>query len=246
VVAWAVSDHVLLKELLTDPRVSKDPRQHWPKWINGEITPEWPLFTWVAVTNMFTAYGSDHRRLRKLVSTAFTPRRIEALRPRIERLTADLLDGLAATPRGETVDLREGYCYPIPVQVICELVGIADSAMRKEFGRLVDSVFHTTAGPEEVAATFADMHTVMSGLIALKRRTPGEDMTSVLIAAREEDGSRLASTSASVPHWPGWKPRSPCPPSSSASRTWRRPSRRTSCFPWNPSSPTATGACPSA
>ncbi|WP_308378023.1 cytochrome P450 [Streptomyces sp. ISL-98] len=190
-VAWAVSDYALLKELLTDPRVSKDPRRHWPAWINGEITPEWPLFTWVAVTNMFTAYGSDHRRLRKLVSTAFTARATEALRPRIERMTADLLDSLAATPQGEAVDLREEYCYPIPIQVICELFGVSDEGTRKELRRLVDGIFNTAATAEEAAATFQDIHTVLSDLVALKRRTPGDDMTSVLIAAREEDGERL-------------------------------------------------------
>ncbi|MGW0562737.1 cytochrome P450 family protein [Streptomyces sp. NPDC003016] len=190
-VAWAVSDHALLKELLTDARVSKDPRRHWPAWINGEITPEWPLFTWVAVTNMFTAYGSDHRRLRKLVSTAFTARATETLRPRIEQMTAALLDGLAAVPQGQAVDLREEYCYPIPIQVICELFGVNDEDTRKELRRLVDSIFNTAAAPEEVAATFQGMHTVLSDLVALKRREPGDDMTSVLIAAREEDGTRL-------------------------------------------------------
>lgn len=191
VVAWAVSDATLLKELLTDPRVSKDPRQHWPAWINGEITPEWPLFTWVAVTNMFTAYGADHRRLRKLVATAFTARRTAALRPRIEELTAGLIEKLAAVPAGEVVDLREEYCYPIPIQVICELFGVEDEKMREKFRTLVDSIFNTTADAEEVAATFEGIHVLLTELVALKRREPADDMTSLLIAAREEDGSRL-------------------------------------------------------
>ncbi|SHL97130.1 cytochrome P450 family protein [Actinacidiphila paucisporea] len=189
--AWAVTDQALLKELLTDPRVSKDPRQHWTAWANGEITPDWPLFTWVAVTNMFTAYGGDHRRLRKLVSMAFTARRTEAMRPWIEQLTADLLDGLAGTPAGEPVDLREAYCYPIPIQVISRLFGVEDEATSRELRRLVDNIFNTAISAEEAVATFAGIHQVLSGLVALKRETPGDDLTSVLISAREEDGSRL-------------------------------------------------------
>lgn len=192
VTAWAVTDQGLLKELLTDPRVSKDPRRHWAAWARGEITPDWPLFTWVAVANMFTAYGSDHRRLRKLVSAAFTPRRIEALRPRIEATAAELLDDLAAVPAGEVVDLREAYCYPIPIRVICALFGITDRDTSAELRTLVDGIFNTAQDAQDAAVTFLAMRTALADLIALKRRTPGDDLTSELIAAREENGSRLS------------------------------------------------------
>ncbi|MEV4436720.1 cytochrome P450 [Streptomyces sp. NPDC049585] len=190
-VAWAITSQSLLKRLLTDPRVSKDPRRHWPAWINGEISPEWPLYTWVAVTNMFTAYGSDHRRLRTLVAKAFTARRTAALRPRIEAMVADILDGLAALPPGEPTDLREGYAYPIPIQVICELFGVEDADTREGLRRCVDSIFHTSADPEEVTATYSELYALLRGLVAAKRETPGDDMTSVLISARDEDDSRL-------------------------------------------------------
>ncbi|WP_229890560.1 cytochrome P450 family protein [Streptomyces mashuensis] len=190
-VAWAVTSQALLKRLLTDPRVSKDPHRHWPAWINGEISPEWPLYTWVAVTNMFTAYGSDHKRLRTLVAKAFTARRTAALRPRIERMAADLLDALDATAPGEVVDLREAYAYPIPIQVICELFGVEDEATREGLRRCVDSIFHTAAGPEEVTATYTELYGLLRGIVAAKRERPGDDMTSVLISARDEDDSRL-------------------------------------------------------
>ncbi|WP_312018478.1 cytochrome P450 [Streptomyces sp. I05A-00742] len=188
-----MSSQALLKRLLTDPRVSKDPRQHWPTWINGEVSPEWPLYTWVAVQNMFTAYGPDHRRLRSLVAKAFTARRTAALRPRIEKITEELLDALAATEPGATVDLREGFAYPIPIQVICELMGIDDEEAREGLRRCVDSIFHTSADPAEVTATYTEIYRLLGELVAVKRETPGDDMTSVLISARDdEDGTRLS------------------------------------------------------
>ncbi|MEU2511111.1 cytochrome P450 family protein [Streptomyces syringium] len=199
-VAWAVTTRPLLKALLTDPRVSKDPRRHWPTWIDGKISPDWPLYTWVAVQNMFTAYGSDHKRLRVLVSKAFTARRTAALRPRIEEMTADLLDTLAAHGPDEIVDLREGYAYPIPIQVICELFGVDDDETREGLRRCVDSLFHTSADADEVTANYTELYALLGGIVAAKRERPGDDMTSVLISATDisttdEDspgGSRLS------------------------------------------------------
>jgi cytochrome P450 len=190
--AWSVTDAAVLKGLLADPRVSKDARQHWTSFINGEITQEWPLHPWVAVDNMFTAYGSDHRRLRRLVSPAFTHRRTTALRPRIEAITEGLLDALAATPKGESADLREGYAYPVPIEIITEMMGVPEhlgSGMRK----CVDGFFDTSFGPEEAQANYIEMYRLVSELVAYRRETPGDDVTSVLIATRDEDdGSQLS------------------------------------------------------
>ncbi|MQS03000.1 cytochrome P450, partial [Streptomyces alkaliterrae] len=189
VTAWYVTRHELLRDLLVDDRVSKDPNLHWPEWINGRHQDGW-LRNWIGVTNMLTAYGPDHRRLRKLVSPAFTARRTAAMRPRVERVTRELLDDLAALPPGETVDLRARYAHPLPMRVICELFGVPEEH-RPEVARVIDRLMDTTITPAEAMATYQDAQKALAELVELKRSSPADDMTSVLVAGRDEDDAAL-------------------------------------------------------
>ncbi|MEU6944618.1 cytochrome P450 [Streptomyces sp. NPDC046316] len=187
--AWSISDPVLLRKLLTGPDVSKDGRRHWPAY--DEAVRDWPLALWVAVTNMFTAYGADHARLRRLVAPAFSARRVAALRPVVEALVTELLDDLAAEPHGDVVDLRERLAYPLPIALIGHMMGVPE-ARRAGFRALVDGVFDTTRTTEEATANAVRLYGLLDDLIAAKRAEPGDDMTSLLIATHDEEGSTLA------------------------------------------------------
>ncbi|MGW0251151.1 cytochrome P450 family protein [Nocardia goodfellowii] len=180
--AWSITHPDLARLLLVDPRVSKNPREHWPAFIAGQIGPDWPLFLWVGVQNMFTAHGAEHSRLRKLLAPAFTHRRIAALRPRIEAITGELLTDLAATPAGEAVDVRERFAHPLPIRVIEELMGVPEH-LSDDLRAAVEGLFTTALTPDAAAANHALMYRVLGELVAYRREHPGaEDLTRLLIS----------------------------------------------------------------
>ena len=139
-----------------------------------------------------------HRKLRGLVSQAFTPRIVAGLEPRIAELTTELLDATG----GERLDLIESLAYPLPVIVIAELLGIP-STDRPTFRRWADTLFdQANIDPEDslqkvgeeavasVAPTMREMNTYLLDYIRSRRANPGEDLTSKLLQA-EVDGERL-------------------------------------------------------
>jgi cytochrome P450 len=190
VLAWTITNYKLMRQLLTDPRVSKNARQHWPALRNGEIPPDWPLIGWVIFDSMVSAYGAEHTRLRKLVAKAFTARRTEDMRPAVERIVADALDELAAYPPGQVVDLRTTYANRIPAEVIFAMFGVPDSE-RAAWHELSGGMLDTSATPEQAVALAIQTQQTVQRLIQIKREAPGDDLTSGLITARDEEGSRL-------------------------------------------------------
>ncbi|MGW1198265.1 cytochrome P450 family protein [Streptomyces sp. NPDC002536] len=188
--AVAVTRHEELKEFLADPDVAKG-ACHFTALREGAIPDGWPLTIFATLEGMTTADGIDHRRLRGIVTKVFTPARIEGLRPRVERLTAELLDGLgAAADASGVVDLRHHFALPLPMSVIGELLGVPPG-MRGELRRFSYAIARTTATPEESTATNLGMAEALGRLAALRRAEPGDDLTSALVAAHDEDGSAL-------------------------------------------------------
>ncbi|MFC4530040.1 cytochrome P450 family protein [Sphaerisporangium dianthi] len=135
--------------------------------------------------------GEDHLRLRRLVSRTFTARRVLALRPRVEEITESLLDRLPGLARDDVVDLIEHFAYPLPITVICELVGIPQEDRRqwREWGKALVAL---EAGG--MAAALREMVDHIHELIARRRAAPTGDLLTGLIRTHDEDGDRLGDT----------------------------------------------------
>ncbi|WP_328557165.1 cytochrome P450 family protein [Streptomyces sp. NBC_00358] len=187
-----VLGHEALKEFLAHPDVAKG-AQHFTALREGRIAAGWPLLTFATVQGMTTADGDDHRRLRSLVSKAFTVRRVEQLRPRIQELTSGLLDGLltAAEEGGGVADLRRHFALPLPMGVIGELLGV-DAEYLDRLHHLSNQVVATDIGPEQAVAANRELVAVLGAVAAARAENPGDDLTSALIAARDEEGDRLS------------------------------------------------------
>ncbi|MFJ3779228.1 cytochrome P450 [Streptomyces sp. NPDC090075] len=187
----AVLGHETLRDFLQHPEVAKNAR-HFTELAEGRIPVGWPLLTFATVRGMTTADGADHRRLRGLVSRAFTPRRVERLRPWIEELTTSLLDALerAAAEGDGVADLRRHFALPLPMEVICELLGV-DGEFRHRLHHLTSQVVSTDIAPAEAVAANRELVAVLAAVAAARAERPGDDLTSALIAARDEAGDRL-------------------------------------------------------
>ncbi|MET7451503.1 cytochrome P450 [Streptomyces sp. NPDC005574] len=176
--AWLVTRYEDVRQALADPRLCLDKRNATPGGYRGMALP--PALD----ANLLNMDPPDHTRIRRMVSQAFTPRQMERLREPI-RLTAErLLDSL---PEGEQVDLISSYAAPLPIIVICDLLGVPE-AHRPDFRAWTDAlVAPDPARPERARAAVGHLLAFFTRLIADKRSDPADDLLSALVAVRDQE-----------------------------------------------------------
>ncbi|MFE3660698.1 cytochrome P450 [Streptomyces sp. NPDC059165] len=167
---------------LSDPRLSKD--------MYGAMDAYRRIFGDSSVAlddNMLNSDPPKHTRLRKLVNSAFTPRRVEALRPKIQKVVETLLD---ACPVREPVDLLPAFAFPLPITVICELLGVPQEEREQMqlWSTTVAQTGFSKESKEAQAKAEESLHGYFAHLIARKRSRPGDDLLSALTAVRDNDG----------------------------------------------------------
>ncbi|WP_199806252.1 cytochrome P450 family protein [Streptomyces sp. MUSC 125] len=175
---WLIVGYEEARAALTDPRLAKD----------GSRIGASPVDEQLIGKHLLATDPPQHTRLRSLVARAFTMRRVEQLRPRIQQITDELLDEMLPLGRA---DLIESLAYPLPITVICELLGVPEMD-RVEFRKISTEVVAPT-GPDSGYAAIARLAEYLTELIEDKRCAgPSGDLLSELIRTTSEDGDRLS------------------------------------------------------
>jgi pimeloyl-[acyl-carrier protein] synthase len=188
---WVLTRYEDVVASLRDPRMVKEPIAAFVAARFGLAAPPTGMGL-----SMLDRDPPDHTRLRGLVSKAFTPRVIEQLRPHIQQIVDGLLDKVEGEPG---MDLIEQFAYPLPVIVICEMLGVpvADHERFKGWGLDIARGLDAIMLPPDSPVAERSMHArhalaaYFRELIAARRATPRDDMLSGLIAA-EEAGDKLS------------------------------------------------------
>jgi nocardicin N-oxygenase len=130
----------------------------------------------------------EHTRIRRLVMKAFTPKRVAELEPFIEKVAGELLDAMEA--HGGPVDLNEAYAFPLPIRVICHMLGVPDRDMA-QFRQWTDAFLSVSNVPgPEIGRAMGELNAYMADLIAAKRREPRDDLISAMTRVRDDvDGA---------------------------------------------------------
>jgi cytochrome P450 len=195
--AFALFRYDDVHRVLRDPSLSVEEQKMMPLAVNPDpdIAAMMEERREGGTHNMLNLDPPDHHRLRRLVSKVFTPRTVEALRPRVQQLVDEHLD--AALASGGEVDLIAGLAFPLPFIVISEMLGIPegrDRSQLREWSGAVVKTFDPILTREEILASFDaidNMNAYVNEVIAWKREHPSDDLLSALVAA-EDEGDRLS------------------------------------------------------
>ncbi|MFJ1767387.1 cytochrome P450 [Amycolatopsis sp. NPDC088138] len=181
--AYLVMDYEHVNSAFSDPRLSKRV-DNAPGWYRERALANSPVMT----RNLLVSDPPEHTRLRKLVSRAFLPRRIEALRPRIQEITDDLIDSL---PESGEVDLMDAFAIPLPLTVICESLGVpfADRPLFEAWGRVLSQSPNQLGDADRRRKEVNDEVDEYFGRTLRERRAAlGDDLMSDLIRTADADG----------------------------------------------------------
>lgn len=187
---WLVTRYDDARAALADPRLAKDSDGFAAVIERQQLPPEaQAVFAQELSRHMLSSDPPDHTRLRKLVGRAFTVRAIAGLRPRVEAIAAGLADRMAAGP--DEVDLLDAFAFPLPMAVICELLGVPEGE-RTSFRRWSNTLLTSDGAVEARTAAGMSMATYLTALVEEKRARPAGDMLSAIVAAAE-DADRLSA-----------------------------------------------------
>ncbi|RSN53041.1 cytochrome P450 [Amycolatopsis sp. WAC 04182] len=184
---WIVTGYAEARAILADSRVGKDPAAIRRLFERDGFESAADNAVRALGGHMLNTDPPDHTRLRKLVNQAFTSRTVSRLRPRIEQITAELLDGIGDAERA---DLLPAFAVPLPIRVICELLGV-HAGDQPAFATWSNTMVAWST-PEELQAAAAKMHAYLVDLIEEKRAEPADDLLSGLIHASDEGDSLSA------------------------------------------------------
>ncbi|WP_432153503.1 cytochrome P450 [Streptomyces tricolor] len=191
---WLVPHHADVSALLRDRRLGRTYRHRFTHEEFGRTPPppEHEPFHTLNDHGMLDLEPPDHTRIRRLVSKAFTPRTVERLRPYVHGLAHELVAALVREGGG---DLLSDVAEPLPVAVIAEMLGVpeADRALLRPWSADICGMYELNPSPESAARAVrasVEFSDYLRELIAARRKEPGEDLISGLIAAHDE-GDRL-------------------------------------------------------
>jgi cytochrome P450 len=186
-IVWLVTGYENVRQMIIDQRFSRALAV-----APGRAQPGFEMSAAGSINGMDPP---GHTRLRKLVASAFTARRVEALRPRVAAIVGELIDAMAGRP--QPADLVGGFSLPLPAQVICEMLGVP-AADLEQFHAWSDTIIGDwQRDSDEIMTALGALYGRFGALIEIKRARPADDLMSALIAARD-DADRLSEQELTV------------------------------------------------